>query len=111
MKTISISKSFPTIYKHINKIQQLPQFSLIGIITTVFGFIFSWTPYAVTFFITAFNRTGYVTPPMAIFLCSCFAKTSVLWIPLLYYATSKQFRLSLVDVRTLGKLDETTKSS
>jgi hypothetical protein len=50
----------------------------------MFGFILTWTPYAVTFFISAFSGNGDSAPPMAIFICSCFAKTSVMWIPLLY---------------------------
>lgn len=70
---------------------------------TVFGFVFSWTPYAVTFFITAFSSSNYRTPPVAIFMCSCFAKTSVMWIPFLYMSTSTQFRLSIVDPNAVTK--------
>lgn len=66
------------------------------------GFMFSWTPYAVTFIISAF--TDVHVPPMAIFICSCFAKTSVMWIPLLYISTSAQLRFSLVDSTTLEKI-------
>lgn len=74
-----------------------------GIVMTVVGFIFSWTPYAVTFFITAFSGNNYRTPPVAIFMCSCFAKTSVMWIPFLYMSTSTQFRLSIVDQNAVAK--------
>lgn len=70
---------------------------------TVLGFIFTWTPYSIAFFITAFSSNNYHTPPIAIFMCSCFAKTSVMWIPLLYMTTSTQFRFSVVDQNNLSK--------
>jgi len=38
---------------------------------------------------------------MATFICSCLAKTSVMWIPLLYINTSTQFRFSLVNTNAL----------
>ncbi|CAF2521671.1 unnamed protein product [Rotaria sp. Silwood2] len=81
---------------------------LKSIIITVFGFVFSWTPYAVTFFISAFSGNNYNPPLMATFICACFAKTSVMWIPFLYMSTSTQFRLSLVDTATFDKLSATT---
>ncbi|CAF3865147.1 unnamed protein product [Rotaria sordida] len=81
---------------------------LKSIIMTVFGFVFTWTPYTVTFFISAFSRSNYTVPPMATFICSCFAKTSVMWIPFLYMSTSTQFRLSLVDIAALDRLSATT---
>jgi hypothetical protein len=74
----------------------------------MFGFILTWTPYAVTFFISAFSGNGDSAPPMAIFICSCFAKTSVMWIPLLYINTSTQFRFSLVNISILENLGGTT---
>ncbi len=37
-------------------LNELIKFSFLGIIMTVFGFIFTWTPYAMTFFISAFSR-------------------------------------------------------
>ena len=75
---------------------------------TVFGFIFTWTLYAVTFFISAFKRSGYSALPMAIFLCTCFAKTSVIWIPILFIGTSTQFRFNLVDITSLEKVTTST---
>ncbi|UJR29295.1 hypothetical protein I4U23_010509 [Adineta vaga] len=82
-----------------------------SIVMTIFGFIFTWTPYAITFFISAFGRNNYDVPPMATFICACFAKTSVVWIPILYMSTSKQFRLSLVDKGTLEKLGGTNSAA
>ncbi|CAM4888269.1 unnamed protein product, partial [Rotaria socialis] len=29
----------------------------------------------------------YAIPPLATFMCDCFAKTSVIWVPLLYMST------------------------
>jgi len=78
--------------------------SSIGIIMTVVGFVFTWIPYAITFFISAFSGNGNGASPMATFNCACFAETSVMWIPLLYTGTSTQFRFCLVDSNTLEKL-------
>ncbi len=75
---------------------------------TVFGFIFTWTLYTITFFISAFTGSEYTALPMATFICSCFAKTSIMWIPLLYITTSTQFRFSLVNTSALEKMGETT---
>lgn len=86
-----------------NKRIEMERRILKSIVMTVAGFIFSWTPYAVTFFITAFSSNNYRTPPVAIFMCSCFAKTSVMWIPFLYMSTSTQFRLSIVDQNAVTK--------
>lgn len=80
------------------------EFFILGIIITITGFLFSWTPYAIVFFILAFSQSGTYVPPMATFICSCFAKTSVMWIPLLYISTSAQLRFSLVDSGTLEKI-------
>ena len=38
------------------------------------------------------------------FICACFAKSSVMWIPMLYISTSKQYRLTFVD---LGEIEKT----
>jgi hypothetical protein len=53
---------------------------------------------------SAFSSSNYVTPPVAVYLCACFAKTSVVWIPMLYISTSTQFRFSLVDKHVSDKL-------
>ena len=74
---------------------------------TVFGFLFTWTPYAITFFISAFSGNSNEASPMATFICACLAKTSVMWIPLLYIGTSTQFRFSLVNSSALDKLAAT----
>jgi hypothetical protein len=89
-------------------LNELIKFSFLGIIMTVFGFIFTWTPYAITFFISAFSRCDANVSPMAAFICACFAKTSVVWIPIVYMSTSTQFRLSLVDTNTIEKFSGTT---
>lgn len=34
---------------------------------------------------------------MATFICACFAKTSVIWIPLFYISTSTQFQFGFVN--------------
>ncbi|CAF1034100.1 unnamed protein product [Rotaria magnacalcarata] len=80
---------------------------LKSIVITVFGFIFTWTPYAIVFFISAFSGSNYTIPPMATFMCACFAKTSVVWIPLLYMTTSTQFRFNLVDMTALDRMPAT----
>jgi threonine/homoserine/homoserine lactone efflux protein len=69
----------------------------------VFGFLFTWTPYTVVFFISAFSKGGDNTPPMAMFICACFAKTSVIWIPILYMSTSTQFHFRLFDSSSADK--------
>ncbi|CAF1103626.1 unnamed protein product [Rotaria sp. Silwood1] len=66
------------------------------IVITTIGFIFTWTPYAIAFFISAFQGKDYALPPMTIFVCACFAKTSIIWIPILYAHTSTQFQLRFV---------------
>ena len=72
-------------------------FFISGIIITTCGFIFTWTPYAVTLFISAFRGKDYAIPPMVTFFCACFAKSSVIWIPMLYIGTSTQFKLNFVN--------------
>ncbi|CAF1109325.1 unnamed protein product [Adineta ricciae] len=74
------------------------------VVITVVGFLFTWTPYAITFFISAFGAPEANVSPMATFICACFAKTSMIWIPTLYMSTSTQFRFSLVDKSSLEKL-------
>lgn len=75
---------------------------------TVVGFVFTWTPYAITFFVSAFGAADADVSPMATFVCACFAKTSMVWIPSLYMSTSTQFRFSIVDKNKLDKLGGTT---
>jgi len=49
-------------------------------------------------FVSAFRGKDYAIPPLVTFYCACFAKSSVIWIPLLYMGTSTQFRLSCVNL-------------
>jgi hypothetical protein len=65
------------------------------------GFLFTWTPYAVTLFVSAFRGKDYAISPLVTFFCACFAKSSVIWIPLLYIGTSTQFKLSFVNLNAL----------
>lgn len=69
-----------------------------SIIITTGGFILTWTPYAITFFISAFQGKDHGISPLITFYCACFAKSSVIWIPLLYISTSTQFRFNFVDI-------------
>ncbi|CAF2536952.1 unnamed protein product [Rotaria sp. Silwood2] len=76
---------------------------LKSIIITVCGFIITWTPYAIVFFISAFRNTDEKISPLATFVCACFAKSSVMWIPMLYISTSTHFRLIFVDMNSMDK--------
>jgi hypothetical protein len=51
----------------------------------------------VTLFVSAFRGKDYAITPLATFFCACFAKTSVIWIPMLYIGTSTQFQLNFVN--------------
>ncbi len=44
-----------------------------------------------------FRGVEYGTPPIVTSICSIFAKSSAIWIPLLYAGTSTQFRLAFVN--------------
>jgi hypothetical protein len=55
----------------------------------------TWTPYAITFFISAFRGQHVALPILVTFACACFAKSSAIWIPLLYMSISTHFHLSL----------------
>ena len=93
--------SFTIIESDVEWIPKTSFFSWLGIIITTCGFIFTWTPYAVTLFISAFRGKDYAIPPMVTFFCACFAKSSVIWIPILYIGTSTQFKLHFVNRETL----------
>ena len=84
-------------------------FVYLGIIITTCGFVFTWTPYAVTFFISAFQGKDYAISPLATFICACFAKSSVIWIPLLYISTSTHFQFSIVNHNALDQPIATTR--
>jgi hypothetical protein len=72
-----------------------------GIVFTTCGFIFTWTPFAVTLFISAFRGDYAALPPLVTFLSACFAKTSVIWIPMIYISTSTHFQLRFVNAEAL----------
>lgn len=72
--------------------------SFIDIIITTAGFLFTWTPYAITLFLSAFRGKHAAVPSLITFFCACFAKTSAIWIPLLYMSTSTQFKLKFLAV-------------
>ncbi|CAF1239985.1 unnamed protein product [Rotaria sp. Silwood1] len=80
-----------------------------SIIMTTLGFLITWTPYTIAFFLAAFRGKGYGTPPAIAFLCACFAKTSVVWIPIIYASTSTQFQWSFVKLGALEGLDPTNR--
>ena len=67
--------------------------SFTDIIITTAGFLFTWTPYAIILFISAFRGKDAAVPSLITFSCACFAKSSTIWIPLLYISTSTQFKL------------------
>ncbi|CAF3861353.1 unnamed protein product [Rotaria sp. Silwood1] len=79
------------------------------IIITTIGFIFTWTPYAVAFFLSAFRGKDYAIPPMTVFICACFAKTSLIWIPMIYANTSTQFQLNFITRDVLDQSIGTTR--
>ena len=78
-----------------------------GIIITVCGFIFTWSPYAVVFFISAYRGKENGIDPLSTFICACFAKSSVMWIPMLYLSTSTHFKFHFVDLNTISKEKQT----
>ncbi len=67
------------------------------------GFILTWTPYAVTLFVSAFRGKEYAISPLVTFFCACFAKSSVIWIPMLYMSTSTQFQFQIVNRNILNQ--------
>jgi len=78
---------------------------------TVFGFIFTWTPYSIIFCLSVFRGNDSVVSPLAAYLCACFAKSSVVWIPILYISTSTHFRLSFVNTNAMDKQGQTVTST
>lgn len=79
-----------------------------GIVITVTGFIITWTPYAIVFFISVFRGKEGGVDPLATFICACFAKSSVVWIPLLYISTSTHFKFHFVDLNSIYKQEQTS---
>ncbi|CAF2984196.1 unnamed protein product [Rotaria sp. Silwood2] len=102
-----IKNGFQTVFSR-RRIEMEQRILKIIIITTI-GFIFTWTPYAVAFFLSAFRGKDYAIPPMTVFVCACFAKTSLIWIPMFYAYTSTQFQLSCVNRSSLDQPIGTTR--
>ena len=95
--------------KHLSPTQSLSSLHLIiGILTTTCGFIITWTPYAITLFVSAFRGKDLAISPLITFFCACFAKSSVIWIPLFYIGTSTQFHFSLVNLNVTKISNEST---
>ncbi|UJR24384.1 hypothetical protein I4U23_005761, partial [Adineta vaga] len=67
------------------------------ILITISGFMLTWTPYAILFFLLAFYPNQFIISPILTFLCACFAKSSVMWIPILYLTTSTYFQCSFIN--------------
>ena len=70
---------------------------------TVSGFVVTWSPYAIVFCTTVFGGKNTRLPPAGSFICACFAKTSVMWIPMLYMSTSTYFKFRFVDLNPFEK--------
>ncbi|CAF4884887.1 unnamed protein product [Rotaria sp. Silwood1] len=52
---------------------------------------------------------NYAIPPMTVFICACFAKTSLIWIPMIYANTSTQFQLNFITRDVLDQSIGTTR--
>ena len=92
--------------KDIQQDELLIYFDHLDIIITTCGFIFTWTPYAITLFVSAFQGKDFAMPPLTTFLCACFAKSSVIWIPLLHISTSTQYTFTFVNLTALNSQPE-----
>ncbi|XP_071107209.1 parapinopsin-like [Haliotis cracherodii] len=67
-------------------------------------FVFSWLPYAIVSFMSAFGNSGDITPLMAT-LPALVAKCSGLWNPVIYIATNAQFRNAFYKLFPCSKMD------
>uniref|UniRef100_A0A8C5M6N1 G-protein coupled receptors family 1 profile domain-containing protein n=1 Tax=Leptobrachium leishanense TaxID=445787 RepID=A0A8C5M6N1_9ANUR len=56
-----------------------------------FGFLFSWSPYAIVSFWSMFHSSKHI-PPVVTLLPCLFAKSSTAFNPIIYYLFSKSFR-------------------
>ncbi|UJR17900.1 hypothetical protein I4U23_004799 [Adineta vaga] len=70
---------------------------LKSITITTCGFFITWTPYSVAVLISIFLGEDYGTPPIITSISSIFAKSSAIWIPLLYIGTSTHYKLRFVN--------------
>jgi hypothetical protein len=74
----------------------------------VSGFLLTWSPYAIVFFLSVFCGKDNLISPLTTFICACFAKSSVIWIPMLYMTTSTYFKFNFVDINSIDKQGQTT---
>jgi hypothetical protein len=58
------------------------------------GFLLAWSPYACVSFISAFGNPQLISPLLAT-LPALFAKSQVIWNPIIYVAFNKNFRSKL----------------
>ncbi|CAF1493293.1 unnamed protein product [Adineta ricciae] len=72
-----------------------------SITITTCGFFVTWTPYSVAVLTSIFLGEDYGTPPIITSISSIFAKSSVIWIPLLYIKTSTHFKFGFVNQNAL----------
>ncbi|CAF1481739.1 unnamed protein product [Adineta ricciae] len=72
-----------------------------SITITTCGFFVTWTPYSVAVLTSIFLGEDYGTPPIITSISSIFAKSSVIWIPLLYIKTSTHFKFGFVNQNVL----------
>ena len=60
----------------------------------IVGFLIAWTPYSAVALISAFGDPKSITPLYAT-MPALFAKSQVVWNPLVYVVTNKNFRQKL----------------
>lgn len=72
-----------------------------GIIFTTLGFLVTWTPYTVTFFVSLINGDYNTISPLLAYFSAIFAKSSVIWIPIIYIGTSTHYRIRFVNFEAL----------
>ncbi|XP_018425859.1 PREDICTED: opsin-5-like [Nanorana parkeri] len=84
-------------YQEIHNYDKIPnavrlerKLTLMAILVS-FGFLVSWTPYAVVSFWSMFHSSTSIPPTVSLLPC-LFAKSSTAFNPIIYYAFSKTFR-------------------
>jgi len=58
--------------------------------------------------VSAFHGKDNLISPLTTFICACFAKSSVIWIPIIYITTSTYFKFNFVDINSIDKQGQTT---
>ncbi len=74
-----------------------------GILITVIGFILTWSPYGIVFFLLSFRGKDNRISPLSTFICACFSKLSVIWISMLYIITSTHFKFYFILIDKQGQ--------